>query len=169
MLYRLTLSKSRQTSAILDLPSLYGNLLCKSLKRRTQESLHGCEQDFSGDALEAVGTIREYDDLVVCSFFDDFENVVDYYTKSSTWSILDQVAVPQLIVQALDDPFFQGNIKPENDPSMPLRIHYTKYGGHCGYIFQQSDDEQNYQTSWMPTEMARFLDHVHQKQLWHSE
>lgn len=146
--------------------AVYGNSLCKSLKRRTQESLNVCERKSKefANAFEAVGNIREYDDLVVCSFFDDFENVVDYYTKSSTWSILDQVAVPQLIVQALDDPFFQGNIKPENDPSMPLRIHYTEHGGHCGYIFQ-SDKDHNYQTSWMPTEMARFLDHVHQQQL----
>ena len=145
---------------------VYGNSLCQSLKGRTQEmNIGACEEQglFSNKAFEAVETIREYDDLVVCSFYADFDNVLDYYAKSSTWSILDQVSVPQLIVQALDDPFFQGNIKPENDPSMPLRIHYTKHGGHCGYVFQ-SDKGQHCQTSWMPTEMARFLDHVHQEQ-----
>lgn len=146
--------------------TVYGNSLCQSLKRRTQEMNIGVYEEhglFSNKAFEAVETIREYDDLVVCSFYADFENFLDYYTKSSTWSILDQVAVPQLIVQALDDPFFQGNIKPENDLSMPLRIHYTKHGGHCGYVFQ-SDKGQHCHTSWMPTEMARFLDHVHQEQ-----
>lgn len=42
----------------------------------------------------------------------------------------------------------------------------TKHGGHLGFMFHQlSENEQMVKrpASWMPMELARFLNHVHDK------
>jgi predicted alpha/beta-fold hydrolase len=142
--------------------SLYGDKLLQSLMDRTLESLEVCEYSFSEERLQQCTTLKEYDDLVVCSIYD-FENVDDYHRKSSTYDMLDKVMVPQLIIQALDDPFFQGNTNPSNDFSQPLRIQYTEHGGHCGFVFHSTEEDRR-ETSWLPTEMARFIEHAHETQ-----
>jgi predicted alpha/beta-fold hydrolase len=143
--------------------TLYGNRLLKSLADRTKESLevyHGDDMPmpFSLEKIDDCKLIIDLENLVICSLFP-FTDAFDYYRKSSTIDILHQVAVPELVVQAMDDPFLLGNVCPQNDPASPLRIHYTEYGGHCGFVCQSNNDK-NYQTGWMPTELARFLYHV---------
>jgi predicted alpha/beta-fold hydrolase len=138
--------------------TLYGDRLLKSLIDRTKESLETFEMPFSTKMLDDCKLIIDMENLVVCSLFP-FTDAFDYYRKSSTMDILHQVAVPELVVQAMDDPFFVGNSKPENDSASPLRIQYTEYGGHCGFVCQSNNDKK-YKAGWMPTELARFLDHV---------
>jgi hypothetical protein len=98
---------------------------------------------------------------VVCSVYSDFKDADDYHRKSSTYDRLDQVMVPQFMLQALDDPFLKGSTNPVNDPSLPCKIKYTKHGGHCGYVFH-SEESDKVETSFMPRELARFVEHVHQ-------
>ena len=138
--------------------TLYGNRLCKSLIDRTKESLEACDMPFDSEKLDDCKLIIDMENLVICSMFP-FTDAFDYYRKSSTMDSLHQVAVPGLVVQAMDDPFFVGNAIPENDPAFPLRIQYTEYGGHCGFVCQSNNDNNN-PAGWMPTELARFLDHV---------
>lgn len=89
-------------------------------------------------------------------------NAWDYYEKTKTAPILDQVHVSQLVIQALDDPFFQGAPNPPTSADMPLKIHSTEHGGHCGYILDGvASDNLKTETSWMPTELECFLEHVH--------
>ena len=145
--------------------TLYGETLFQSMMERCIESFDKCELPYSKEELLNCKTIHDMENLVISSIFG-FEDAFDYYNQSSTVSILNQVAVPQLIVQALDDPFFVGNSNPESNSSMPLRIHYTEYGGHCGFILHNNEDNQggkmteSYPTSWMPTELARFIEHI---------
>jgi predicted alpha/beta-fold hydrolase len=95
---------------------------------------------------------------VITSSFS-FDDAWDYYNKTSTLNILDKVSVPQLIIQSKDDPFMQGQGNPVGTQEWPLRLQYTDYGGHCGHILHSKQDG-GYETSWMPTEMARFLSHI---------
>ena len=90
---------------------------------------------------------------------DNDDDAWDYYEKCSTKGMLDKVSVPQFVIQAKDDPFFQGQENPSNNIRRPFRIHYTENGGHCGYVFH-SVREGSYKTSWMPSELARFVSHI---------
>ena len=98
------------------------------------------------------------ENLVIAPIFG-FEDAFDYYNQTSTLSKVDQVMVPQLVIQAQDDPFMTGQETPKPDLYRPLRIHMTPHGGHCGYVFHSSG-EKSVETSWMPTELARFLAHL---------
>lgn len=137
---------------------LYGNGLLESLKDRVLQNFDDQDYSFTKEDVLNCKTLREFDDLAVCDVYD-FDGYKDYHRKSSTIDVLDKVAVPQLVVQALDDPFFKGNTNPPNNAGQPMRIHYTEHGGHCGYVSVGAGDNRK-EASWMPSEMARFLKHV---------
>ena len=97
----------------------------------------------------------DMENLVIAPVFG-FKDARDYYEKTQTGTKLDRVGVPHYIIQSRDDPFFKGQTNPPNELHQPVRIQYTDNGGHCGYIFHETDDDSS-ETSWMPTELARFL------------
>ena len=140
--------------------SLYGNRLRDSLVERIESTYDEHDHPFTLDELRACETINQFEDLVLPTAYN-FTGVHDYLTKSSVGGIVDKVMVPELVIQALDDPFMQGNINPANNPESPFRIQYTEHGGHCGYIFHSKDDNVETESSWLPNQMARFIDHVH--------
>ena len=80
------------------------------------------------------------------------------------------MAVPLLIINAGDDPFFDPNFYPieesvDGGGDAPIKMERTKNGGHLGFMFHRlSEDEKKRQkpaSSWMSMELARFIDHVH--------
>jgi uncharacterized protein len=138
--------------------SLYGNRLLQSMKERLSAQYELCNYPFQREDIEKCETIMDFENLLIAPTFG-FDDAWDYYDKCKTIHALDKIRVPHYIVQALDDPFFEGMKYPQNNPEYPVNIHFTKYGGHCGYIFQ-TENEDNSMTSWMPTQLARFLAHV---------
>jgi predicted alpha/beta-fold hydrolase len=140
---------------------LYGDRLTKSIVHALLASYEKIDFAFGVEDIKACRNIRDTEDLIMTAF--GFRDAWDYYENTKTAPFLDRVHVPQLVVQALDDPFFQGAPNPPTTPDMPLKIVYTQYGGHCGYVLDTTDDPSSAAegTSWMPTELARFLHHVH--------
>jgi len=139
--------------------TLYADRLLKSLTDRLQDAYDKIEFSFPFKKIRECKTIMDFENLMVAPIFG-FKDAMDYYEKCSTIRLLYKISVPQLIVQALDDPFFDGNINPPNNPEWPLRIHYTKYGGHCGFVFHNDREGAKRVSSWMPTELASYLLHV---------
>lgn len=137
---------------------IYGDRILKLMKQRIRQPYEMCDFPFERNAIEECQTIMDVENLVIASTFG-FNDAWDYYNQCKIIDILDQVHVPQYILQFLDDPFFAGIQYPENSENSPIRIQYTEHGGHCGYIFQ-SKREDVAGVSWTPTQLARFLAHV---------
>jgi hypothetical protein len=139
---------------------VYGDRLLASMKRRLGRI---CEQGvfpFDKSELEKCQTIMDVENIAIAPF-NDFDDALDYYDKVKTIDKLHKVCVPQFVIQARDDPFFVGLETVASDESIPLRVHYTDHGGHCGYIFHQREpDEKGAKTSWMPRQLARFFSHI---------
>lgn len=149
--------------------TLYGDRLCQSLVDSSRQGLeNGIELPFTAEDLDKCETIIDMENLVVCSLFD-FDDAFDYYRKSSTIRDLDKISVPQLVINALDDPFFVGNENPdEHEPSLPFRVQFTERGGHCGYILHERLDGEKEEdalplSGWLPTQLSRFLSHVEEQ------
>ena len=117
----------------------------------------------------AAKTVTEFDDAFIAPIYD-FEDCWDYYRKTSSGYFLESIAVPSFVLNAKDDPFFDPAAHPVEKTVLfggkaPVQIHRTDYGGHCGFCFQQYDESDDDETSlpsvsWMPLELARFLQHV---------
>ena len=144
------------------------------MKKRAQYQLdRHCDSDPSTELFDYNGvmsatTIAEFDNYFIAKVYG-FKDNIDYYRSTSCYYFLPGAAVPLLIVNAEDDPFFDPDFYPieesvDGGSNAPIKMERTKQGGHLGYMFHQlSDTEKNSErsTSWMPTELARFISHVH--------
>lgn len=140
--------------------AIYGKRLLKSMQDRIRKQYDSCQFPFEKDEIDKCRSIMDVENLLIAPTFG-FEDAWDYYDKCKTVDVLDRITVPELIVQALDDPFFEGIDYPMNNPQLAVNIQYTTYGGHCGYVFHTERDPGAI-ASWMPFQLARFLAHLEQ-------
>ena len=150
-----------------------GNFL-KSLKKKVQYQLdRHCESDPFTSAFDyprtmSAKSIAEFDDAFTAKVYG-FGTNLDYYRSNSCYYFLSAVAVPLLVINAGDDPFFDPEFYPVEESvdgggSAPIKMERTKHGGHLGFMFHQlsrAEKKEQRVSSWMPTELARFISHVH--------
>ncbi len=120
--------------------------------RRKAELLPG---RFSLANCNRVHSIRTYDEYIVapnCGFL----GADDYYYRAASARVLDRIAVPTLILHALDDPFIR--ILPETLKKIAANPHIafveTKHGGHCGFLAAATDVDDGY---WAETTLQGFI------------
>lgn len=154
--------------------AVYSNNFLKTLKKRAQYQLDAhCEGNplttaFDYARVMKATAIADFDDSFIAPVYG-FESNIDYYRQSSCVYFLDGIAVPTFIVNAGDDPFFDRTFHPieksvDGGGKAPVKMVRTQYGGHLGYLFHRlSEEEQREErtSSWMPTELARFVRHIH--------
>jgi hypothetical protein len=104
-----------------------------------------------------VRSIREFDNKIVARYCN-FRDADDYYYRSASARVVDLIAVPTLILQALDDPFIR--MLPETRAKLVANPHITfvetAHGGHCAYLSRDKGDEIH----WAEAMVIRFLESV---------
>ncbi|MDQ5940226.1 MAG: uncharacterized protein QG557_1176 [Pseudomonadota bacterium] len=104
--------------------------------------------------LSGITSFWEYDERVVAKLHG-FENAHDYYLRSSSKQFLKTVAVPTLLIHALDDPFMTKQVVPEKEDLSPfVQIELCKHGGHVGFVSGKNPFKPIY---WLETRIADFL------------
>ena len=84
--------------------------------------------------LSRIKSFWEYDDRVVARLHG-FKDVQDYYQRSSSRQFLKSIAIPTLLIQAVDDPFMTEDVLPDFDElSSSIHLEITQGGGHVGFI-----------------------------------
>ena len=121
----------------------YRDRLLKELKIYMHNKLQHLENiDQSQEAhkikklgdLSAINSFWQYDDRVVAKLHG-FNDVHDYYRRSSSRQYLKSISVPTLVIQAVDDPFMTKEVLPElNEISPHVHLELTQHGGHVGFI-----------------------------------
>jgi predicted alpha/beta-fold hydrolase len=159
--------------------AIYAGHLLKSMKTKveylTDRFMDGNKDHKVFDYYKCMEAknINEIEDGMIAPMWG-FEDEYDYYRQSAALPVVDQIAVPTFVLNAVDDPFFHKDKFPwEKDASnggiAPLKLSRTEHGGHLGHLFHvrgvQNNDNDNEDgvpsTSFMPVELARFIDHVH--------
>ncbi|MFN7977753.1 MAG: alpha/beta fold hydrolase [Vicinamibacterales bacterium] len=91
--------------------------------------------------LTRIRTVRQFDHLYTAPH-NGFDGASDYYHRASARRVMDRLAVPALLVTAMDDPFVPPDAAA--DPalaSLPrLTRIITRHGGHCGYVGRPAAD-----------------------------
>lgn len=104
--------------------------------------------------------IGDFDDEVIAKLHG-FEGKEDYYKKSDSKQYLPFIRVPTLVINAIDDPFINDLGLPKQEdigPDVPVRLVCHEHGGHCGFITGKEGPRE--EDRWLPTELARFFDHL---------
>ncbi|MCK9397508.1 MAG: hydrolase [Methylobacter sp.] len=104
--------------------------------------------------LSAIGSFWQYDDRVVAKLHG-FNDVHDYYRRSSSRQYLKSITVPTLVIQAIDDPFMTQEVLPgRNEVSPQVQLEFTKHGGHVGFISGSIPFRPEY---WLERRIPEFL------------
>ncbi|MFZ2406702.1 MAG: hydrolase, partial [Methylobacter sp.] len=104
--------------------------------------------------LSAIRSFWQYDDRVVAKLHG-FNDVHDYYRRSSSRQYLKSISVPTLLIQAIDDPFMTTDVLPGlNELSPSVQLEFTQHGGHVGFISGAVPFKPQY---WLEQRIPEFL------------
>lgn len=115
---------------------VYERHLLGSLKRKMRPRLASGELPLSitPQALEALGSLRDYDEAVTAPLHG-FDGAEDYYRRASAGPLLDRIELPMLILHAEDDPFMPPSLFARlPTPSPSVRVELARHGGHVGFV-----------------------------------
>jgi hypothetical protein len=104
--------------------------------------------------LGSIRSLRQFDDKIVARYWG-FRDAADYYDRAASARVVDKIAVPTLVLRALDDPFIR--LTPETRAKIVansnITLVETPHGGHCAYLCQDAGDEIH----WAEATVVRFL------------
>lgn len=104
--------------------------------------------------LSAIDSFWQYDDRVVAKLHG-FNDVHDYYRRSSSRQYLKSISVPTLLIQAVDDPFMTREVLPGRDELSPaVQLELTAHGGHVGFVSGSIPFRPKY---WLELRIPEFL------------
>ena len=111
------------------------------------------------DTSRAIGihSLREFDDRIT-AFYSGYAGADDYYYRAAAARVLDRIAIPALILHALDDPFVRiSNEAREKISANPnVAMIETRHGGHCAFL-ADPDPSTGYDGYWAERTLLRFL------------
>jgi hypothetical protein len=109
---------------------------------------------YQRNGIGPVRSLREFDDKIVARYCG-FRDADDYYYRAAAARVVDRIAVPTLILRALDDPFIR--LTPETHAKIianpRISLVETKHGGHCAYLGAESGDDIH----WAESTVIRYL------------
>lgn len=125
------------SSAALPVPQnrLYEGRFLSEMLRRFRHKIDLYPGLYMADGLDKIRTVRHFDQQVVARY-GGFTGADDYYSSvaSSNWA--QDIAVPTLILHALDDPFIR--MAPDTRAKLVANLRVmlveTWRGGHCAFL-----------------------------------
>lgn len=121
---------------------------------RQVEKLHQHFPDLGPTGLAGVKTLWEFDNLYVAPR-NGFRDAEDYYAQSSAGPMLGRVALPGVIVHALDDPFIPAESFDNLEVSSTLEMELVPFGGHLGYVSRRIDGGGS---RWLDSRLITWLE-----------
>ena len=102
-----------------------------------------------------IRTLREFDDRIT-AVYSGFTGADDYYARCSSAQFASSIAIPALILHALDDPFVR--MLPTTRAALLanpyITLVETKHGGHCAFLGPRNGDDDGY---WAENMLMRFV------------
>jgi predicted alpha/beta-fold hydrolase len=136
--------------------ALYQWNFVKDLKARMRRKDRFWPGRFDLEKLNAIRTVREFDDAYTAPHFG-FKDAADYYYRASSMRSIDRIRLPALIITAEDDPFVPAqtlhDAKVTGNPHIQLAI--CAHGGHCAFVGPASGEDDGY---WAEHRIVDFVE-----------
>jgi predicted alpha/beta-fold hydrolase len=133
---------------------LYESRFLSEMLKRFRHKIELYPGLYTADGLDKIGTVRQFDEKVVARYAG-FTGADDYYysVASSNWA--QDIAVPTLILHALDDPFIR--MTPDTHAKLVanprVMLVETRHGGHCAFLSLEPGDSGH----WAERTLLDFL------------
>jgi predicted alpha/beta-fold hydrolase len=107
----------------------------KGLRARIKRKAQLFPDRYDLQYLRGVKTIREFDDQITARY-SGFTGADDYYARAASSNVIDQIAIPTLVIHSNDDPFIKltagSRAKLQRNPH--ITFIETEHGGHCAFM-----------------------------------
>jgi predicted alpha/beta-fold hydrolase len=141
---------------------LYEYYFLLQLFRRFRRKVKLFPRDFDPSRLRDINSLRSFDDRIT-AYYCGFSGADDYYARAAAANVIDQIAVPALIIHAANDPFIR--IRPETRQRIlanpNITFIETDDGGHCAFLGERNDSGPNGDRAddgrWAEHEVVQFL------------
>ncbi len=118
---------------------LYSQRFIRSLKQKVIAKAKMMPQ-LKTAGIEEIKTLIEFDDAYTAPLHG-FGSAIEYYQQCSSIHFIDQIRIPVLIVNALNDPFLSNAVNQHPALRSNPKVHFEQpqYGGHVGFtLFNQN-------------------------------
>jgi hypothetical protein len=136
---------------------LYEMKFLYALLRRFRRKAMLFPRAYDPNRATRVRSLRDFDEHIN-ALYAGFASADDYYHRAAAARVLDRIAVPTLILHALDDPFIR--LTAESREKIEANPHITfletQHGGHCAFL-AQPDASCGYDGYWAEHTLLRFL------------
>jgi predicted alpha/beta-fold hydrolase len=116
---------------------IYQRHFIRSLKRKTVAKLGRFPDLVDREQLSRIRTMYEFDETVTGPLHG-FSGADDYYARSSSLGWLNQISIPTLLFNAVDDPFMPPDVlehvRKVASKNSALEVDFPAHGGHAGFI-----------------------------------
>jgi len=133
---------------------MYEMRFLRGLMRRFRRKAALFPAIYDPPGIGPIRSLRQFDDRIVARYCN-FRDADDYYYRSAAARVVDHIAVPTLILRALDDPFIR--LLPETRAALRANPHIqlveTERGGHCAYLSRDPGNEIH----WAEATVIRYL------------
>jgi predicted alpha/beta-fold hydrolase len=133
--------------------AIYTRSFIESLKPKIVAKIAEHKLQIDPAAVLACATFREIDDLYTAPIHG-FNDAIDYWTRASSKPWLQQIQIPTLLVNALNDPFLPVSALPaDKDVSASVTREFPDSGGHVGFVSGGFPG----QLGWLPHRIIQFF------------
>lgn len=132
---------------------IYMERFLRSLRTKIGEKCRKFPGQLDASGLDRIRTFQEFDDRFTAPLHG-FRDAADYWTRNSCRPFLRRIALPTLLVNALNDPFLGQDCYPREDAAANDCFHLETplTGGHVGFPSTGAYGEY-----WSETRAAAFL------------
>jgi len=133
---------------------LYQQHLLTNLKKTIECKKALLEPVIDFNSALASEDFYDFDDRVTAPLHG-FQDVHDYYQRSSSKQYLTGIKIPTLIIHSSDDPFMTPAAVPNSsEVSEAVTFELCQHGGHVGFISGRLPGKANY---WLENRIPAFL------------
>ena len=147
------------SSAALHLPQnrIYEMKFVRAMLRRYRRKAALFPRAFDPNRAIGIGSLRDFDERII-ALYSGFAGAEDYYYRVAAARVIDEITVPTLILNSLDDPFIR--LAPDTRDKIIANPHITFLetiqGGHCAFL-AQPDPTTGYDGYWAEHTLVRFI------------
>ncbi|MGA1983796.1 MAG: alpha/beta fold hydrolase [Acidobacteriaceae bacterium] len=147
------------SATALHLPEnrLYERRFLRNLLKRFRRKVRFFPRAYDPKRAVGISSLRDFDDRIT-ALYSGFASAEDYYFRAAAARVVDRIAVPTLIVHALDDPFVM--LAPDTLGKIAANPHITlvetEHGGHCAFL-AKPDRANGDDGRWAETTLLRFV------------
>lgn len=131
---------------------IYTRMFLQTLKPKCLAKLDQFPGLFDRDALLGAPNLYVFDNIVTAPLHG-YKDTDDYWNRASAKHVLDDITVPTLVLNALNDPFLPGRYLPRK-ASPHVMLEYPAHGGHVGFAAPGLPGGLD----WLPRKLLHFLD-----------